>query len=224
MLVDGSPSASAAPTARSSTASTAGRRRARSGWSSATSRSAGCAEAPEGSGFAPGDLVVGVVRRPDPVPCATCAAGEWDMCRNGRYTERGIKELHGFGARALPVEPDFAVKLDPALGAGRRADGADERRRQGVGPHRAHRRRARRSRRERVLVTGAGPIGLLAALLGAPARARGARARPGDRRPEAGARRATSAPPTTRAPVTRPATCAGHRRRVHRRRRRSCST
>src|SRR5262249_17122472 len=40
--------------------------------------------APEGCGLAPGDLVVGVVRRPDPVPCLACAAGEWDMCRNSR--------------------------------------------------------------------------------------------------------------------------------------------
>ena len=30
-----------------------------------------------------GDLVVGIVRRPDPVPCPNCAVGEWDMCRNG---------------------------------------------------------------------------------------------------------------------------------------------
>src|SRR3954468_12868408 len=37
--------------------------------------------------FAAGDLVVGIVRRPDPVPCASCAVGEWDMCRNGRFTE-----------------------------------------------------------------------------------------------------------------------------------------
>src|SRR5581483_10958518 len=29
--------------------------------------------APEGSGFAVGDLVVGVVRRPDPEPCQACA-------------------------------------------------------------------------------------------------------------------------------------------------------
>ena len=28
----------------------------------------------------PGDLVVGIVRRPDPVPCPSCAVGEWDMC------------------------------------------------------------------------------------------------------------------------------------------------
>ena len=37
-------------------------------------------EAPAGSGFAPGDPVVGIVRRPDPAPCPACAAGEWDMC------------------------------------------------------------------------------------------------------------------------------------------------
>ena len=48
------------------------------------------AEAPAHRGFSPGDLVVGIVRRPDPVPCPACAAGDWDMCSNGRYTERGI--------------------------------------------------------------------------------------------------------------------------------------
>ena len=35
--------------------------------------------APVGSGFAPGDLVVGIVRRPDPVPCPACA-GENGTC------------------------------------------------------------------------------------------------------------------------------------------------
>src|SRR5690349_1162170 len=30
-----------------------------------------------------GDLIAGIVRRPDPVPCSNCAVGEWDMCRNG---------------------------------------------------------------------------------------------------------------------------------------------
>jgi threonine dehydrogenase-like Zn-dependent dehydrogenase len=45
------------------------------------------------SGLKKGDLVVGIVRRPDPVPCPNCAVGEWDMCRNGQYTERGIKQL-----------------------------------------------------------------------------------------------------------------------------------
>src|SRR5436190_22653830 len=32
-------------------------------------------ESPAGSGFAPGDLVAGIVRLPDPVPCRNCAAG-----------------------------------------------------------------------------------------------------------------------------------------------------
>jgi threonine dehydrogenase-like Zn-dependent dehydrogenase len=63
-----------------------------------------------------GDLVVGIVRRPDPEPCVACAAGEWDMCRNGRYTERGIKERHGYGAERFRIEPQFAVKIDPTLG------------------------------------------------------------------------------------------------------------
>jgi glucose 1-dehydrogenase len=122
------------------------------------------AEAPAGSGFAPGDLVVGVVRRPDPLPCPSCAAGEWDFCRNGRYTERGIKALHGYGSERWRIEPEFAVKLDPGLGdlgvlmepttivakAWEQIDRIIAR--ATIGP-------------ERVLVTGAGPIGLLAALL-----------------------------------------------------------
>src|SRR5690348_6496490 len=36
--------------------------------------------APPGSGFERGDLVVGIVRQPDPVPCPNCAVGEFDMC------------------------------------------------------------------------------------------------------------------------------------------------
>src|SRR2546422_3478219 len=33
--------------------------------------------APPRSGFAPGELVVGFVRPPDPQPCASCAARGW---------------------------------------------------------------------------------------------------------------------------------------------------
>ena len=36
-------------------------------------------DAPRGSGLQAGDLIVGIVRRPDPVPCPACAHGEWDM-------------------------------------------------------------------------------------------------------------------------------------------------
>jgi threonine dehydrogenase-like Zn-dependent dehydrogenase len=63
-----------------------------------------------------GDLVVGIVRRPDPVPCPNCAVGEWDMCTNGQYTERGIKEIHGFMSERWRTEPEYAIKVDPTLG------------------------------------------------------------------------------------------------------------
>jgi threonine dehydrogenase-like Zn-dependent dehydrogenase len=122
-------------------------------------------EAPAGSAFAAGDLVVGVVRRPDPEPCEACAHGEFDFCRNGRYTERGIKEIHGYGSQQWVVEADYAVKLDPALESVGMlmepttivAKAWDQIERIG--------RRAYFSPR-RALVTGAGPIGLLAAMLG----------------------------------------------------------
>ncbi|MCU1276696.1 MAG: tdh [bacterium] len=122
-------------------------------------------EAPPGSDFSPGDLVVGIVRRPDPVPCVHCGAGEWDMCVNGRYTERGIKSLDGYGAQRYTLEPAFAIKLDPALAtvgvllepASVLAKAWDHIDRIGQ--------RARWEPKH-ALVVGAGPIGLLAALLG----------------------------------------------------------
>jgi threonine dehydrogenase-like Zn-dependent dehydrogenase len=117
------------------------------------------------SGFAKGDLVVGIVRRPDPVPCPSCAVGEWDMCRNGQYTERGIKAVDGYMSERWRIEPEYAVRVAPELGtlgvllepttvvakawevawaAGMRAFWEPS----------------------TALITGAGPIGLLAALLG----------------------------------------------------------
>ena len=117
------------------------------------------------TGLAEGDLIVGIVRRPDPVPCPNCAVGEWDMCSNGQYTERGIKEINGFMSERWRIEPEYAMKVDPSLGllgvllepttvvtkaweqvvaVGQRAFWEPR----------------------TVLVTGAGPIGLLAALIG----------------------------------------------------------
>ena len=63
-----------------------------------------------------GDLIVGIVRRPDPVPCPNCAVGEWDMCRNGQYTDRGIKEIDGFMSERWLIEPGYFTKVDPSLG------------------------------------------------------------------------------------------------------------
>lgn len=122
-------------------------------------------QAPPASGFAAGDLVVGIVRRPDPVPCPYCASGEFDMCRNGQYTERGIKERDGYGSERFVVEADYAVKVDAALGlfgvllepASVVAKAWDHAERIGQ--------RSSAWRPRTALITGAGPIGLLAALM-----------------------------------------------------------
>lgn len=117
------------------------------------------------SAFRKGDLVVGIVRRPDPVPCPNCAVGEWDMCRNGQYTERGIKEIDGFMSERWRIEPEYAMKIDPSLGLlGVLSEPTTVVTKAweqiaAVG-HRAY------WEPRIVLVTGAGPIGLLAALVG----------------------------------------------------------
>lgn len=120
--------------------------------------------APPSSGLQPGDLVVGIVRRPDPVPCAACAAGQWDTCYNGGYSERGIQGLHG--SERFRVEPGFAVKLDPALGhLGVLLEPASILAKAWEEIALIERRAPQRERRT-LLVTGAGPIGLLAAMMG----------------------------------------------------------
>jgi threonine dehydrogenase-like Zn-dependent dehydrogenase len=122
-------------------------------------------EAPAGGELATGDLVVGIVRRPDPVPCANCAVLEWDFCRNGQYTERGIKEHDGYLSERYRITPDFVVRVDPSLGTlgvlleptSVVAKAWEEVDRVGSRAHWDP---------KTALVTGAGPIGLLAALIG----------------------------------------------------------
>jgi threonine dehydrogenase-like Zn-dependent dehydrogenase len=115
-------------------------------------------------GFTKGDLVVGIVRRPDPVPCPNCAVGEWDMCRNGQYTERGIKAIDGYMSERWRIEPEYAMKVDRSLGLlGVLLEPTTvvTKAWEQVG---AVGQRAFWEPRT-VLVTGAGPIGLLAALV-----------------------------------------------------------
>ena len=120
---------------------------------------------PGPSGFAVGEHVVGIVRRPDPVPCPNCAVGEWDMCSNGRYTERGIKQVDGFMAERWRIEPDYAVRVDKSLGTlGVLLEPTTV-------AAKAWEHIAAIGRRTfwdpaAALVVGAGPIGLLAALIG----------------------------------------------------------
>lgn len=122
-------------------------------------------KAPPGSGLSTGDLVVGIVRRPDPVPCPACAVGEWDMCRNGRYTEHGIMGLDGFARELWRAEPDAMVRLDadllevgvllePTTIVAKAWEQIER-----IGSRAFHDPHV-------AVVTGAGPVGLLAALLG----------------------------------------------------------
>lgn len=122
--------------------------------------------APAGCGLAAGDIVVGIVRRPDPVPCRYCAAGEWDMCSNGKYVERGIKELDGYCSEYFRIEPEFAVRVEPSLGlAGVLLEPASIMAKAWQHAEDIGRRSAAWAPRT-VLVTGAGPVGLLGALMG----------------------------------------------------------
>jgi threonine dehydrogenase-like Zn-dependent dehydrogenase len=86
------------------------------------------------------------------------------MCRNGLFKERGINQLDGYGSQRWRVESDYCVKLDPAL--------------RSVGmlmePTTVVAKAVEQIQRiggvmgfepRRVLVTGAGPIGLLGAML-----------------------------------------------------------
>jgi threonine dehydrogenase-like Zn-dependent dehydrogenase len=88
------------------------------------------------------------------------------MCRNGLYTEHGIKELDGFARERYLASADALVRVDDALGvrgvllepASIVAKGWLQVDRIGTRAHWMPR---------RALVLGAGPVGLLAALMGA---------------------------------------------------------
>jgi len=115
--------------------------------------------------FCVGDLVVPTVRRPDPERCLNCRVGEFDFCLNGKYRERGIKQLHGYlsdyyAERAeylirIPAESRrIAVLLEPLAVV-----------------EKAYRQVSEIQRRmrwqpARVVVVGAGSIGMLAMMIG----------------------------------------------------------
>lgn len=120
-------------------------------------------QAPPRSGWKVGDRFVPMVRHPDGRPCAACAVDEWDMCRNGGFTEHGIKDRHGFGAERIALDPNRCIRVPNGMGLNAVL----------LEPAsilaKAWEQIARIGRRStwqprRAVVTGAGPIGLLAAL------------------------------------------------------------
>ncbi len=115
------------------------------------------------TGISPGDLVVPIVRRPCPEACDPCSRGRWDMCLTGHYAERGISRLHGMLRERLTDDAEHCVVLPARL------------REVGVllEPLSIVEKAIEETMRiqtrtgvplRRALVTGAGPIGLLAAL------------------------------------------------------------
>ena len=169
-----------------------------------------------------GDLIVGVVRHPDPEPCEACAADEWDMCRNGMYTEHGIKDRDGFCRERFRTEPKFAVRISPELRetgvllepASVVAKAWDHIERIG--------RRAHSWRPRRALITGAGPVGLLAAMM---AQQRGCEVHVYDHHRTGPKRELVerSAASTTAAPSTRSVKLSARRRSSNARERRKSS-
>ena len=120
--------------------------------------------APPGSPVAEGDHVICMVRRPCPLPCPQCAAGENDMCSSGGYTERGIKGLHGFMSEYYTDKPEYLVKVPEEvtdIGVLMEPLSVVEK---AVLEAEQIQKRMTWTPKEAV-VTGAGPIGLMATLL-----------------------------------------------------------
>jgi threonine dehydrogenase-like Zn-dependent dehydrogenase len=126
--------------------------------------------------FQPGDLVVPSVRRPCPHPgCRACRAGHQDFCYTGDFTERGIKEAHGYLAERVveaeryltPVPPglrDIAVLTEPLTIAEKALAQVSWMMRQRppwLDPRTAP---GELGRGQTALVLGIGPVGLLGAM------------------------------------------------------------
>ncbi len=63
-----------------------------------------------------GDLVVPMVRRPCPhADCVACTSGRQDFCSTNDYTERGIKERHGFLTEDVVDDERYMNVVPPDL-------------------------------------------------------------------------------------------------------------
>jgi threonine dehydrogenase-like Zn-dependent dehydrogenase len=129
---------------------------------------------PEVANLKPGNLVVPMVRRPCPrEECVACRAGRQDFCFTGDFTERGIKEAHGYMTGWVVEEERYMATLpDPLREVGILVEPLtiaekaliqvwDIQERLPWGRHEGS---AERGRGYRALVLGAGPVGLLGAM------------------------------------------------------------
>lgn len=130
---------------------------------------------PKVANVKPGDLVVMTVRRPcRHESCIACRQGRQDFCYTGDFTERGIKQRHGYMTEFVVEEErylhpvprrlrDVAVLVEPLTIAEKSLEqlwmiqkrlpwGCPEE--SGYAPGRCH----------NALVLGAGPVGLLGAM------------------------------------------------------------
>ena len=130
---------------------------------------------PEVTRLARGDLVVTMVRRPCPhAECVACRAGRQDFCFTGDFSERGIKNLHGFMTETVvdderymhlvpPALRDVAVLVEPLTIAEKaliQVDQVQQRLPWACAVEPGKPRRAC----HRAVVLGAGPVGLLGAM------------------------------------------------------------
>jgi threonine dehydrogenase-like Zn-dependent dehydrogenase len=123
---------------------------------------------PDVKGVSSGDLVVPMVRRPcERADCRSCRAGRQDFCSTGEFKERGIKQADGFMTELVVEEERYlvpvpaalrevAVLVEPLTIAAKALVGFStiQQRMPWDGG----------ARRQRALVLGAGPVGLLGAM------------------------------------------------------------
>jgi threonine dehydrogenase-like Zn-dependent dehydrogenase len=63
-----------------------------------------------------GDLVVATVRRPCPHPeCIACRSGRQDFCYTGDFTERGIKQRHGYMTELVVEDQQYLNPVPASL-------------------------------------------------------------------------------------------------------------
>jgi len=115
----------------------------------------------------PGDLVVLTVRRPCPhASCIACRSGRQDFCYTGDFTERGIKQRHGYMTEFVVEEEgylnvvprelrDVAVLVEPLTIAEKSLEQLKMVEQRLPWDGQGHR---------NAVVLGAGPVGLLGAM------------------------------------------------------------